>query len=213
MKKIFFIAVLSSLLLASPGKADKWNVDVAHSTLSFEITHMVISKAKGRFTDFNGVINFEGEDIAKGSVEITAKTASVDTDNEDRDEHLRSAEFFETEKYPVMSFKSTKVGEVKEGKFALTGDLTIKDVTKEVTFDCIFRGVVNDPWGNTRTGFSAVTTINRQDFNVAWSSVLEGGGLTLGNDVEIKLEIEAIKAKPKAESKAKPESGSEEATE
>jgi len=196
MKKSLLIAVASLLMFASAGKAEKWNIDVAHSTLTFEITHLVISKAKGRFTDFNGSINFDGKDISNGSVEIVAQITSVDTDNEDRDDHLRSEEFFEAEKYPTMSFKSTKISDVKAGKFKLTGDLTIKDVTKAVVFDCEFRGVVNDPWGYTRAGFSASTTINRQDFNVSWSSLLEGGGLTLGNDVELKLEREATKAKP-----------------
>jgi polyisoprenoid-binding protein YceI len=203
MKKTLLVVVASLMLTASAAnvaRAEKWNIDVAHSTLTFEVSHMVISKAKGRFTDFTGSIHFKGEDVADGSVEIVAQTASVDTDNEDRDKHLRSDEFFETEKYPTMSFKSTKVGKVKDGKFTLTGNLTIKDVTKEVTFDCEFRGVVKDPWGNTRSGFSAATTINRQDFNVSWSSLLDGGGLTLGNDVDLKLEIEATKAKPEEKS-------------
>ncbi len=202
MKKTLLIAVSALMIMATPGKADKWNIDVAHSTLTFEVSHLVISKAKGRFTDFTGSIDFDGKDISKGKVEIIAQIASVDTDNEDRDEHLRSAEFFDAEKYPTMSFKSTKVSDVKDGKFKLTGDLTIKNVTRSVTFDCEFRGVVNDPWGNTRAGFSAATTIDRQNFNVSWSSILEGGGLALGNDVKLILEFEATKAKPKKSEEA-----------
>ncbi len=208
MKRVLLLTMALSLLSISASHAEKWDVDVAHSTLTFEVSHMVISKAKGRFTDFTGAINFKGEEISKGSVEIIAKTASVDTDNEDRDKHLNSEDFFESEKYPTLSFKSTKVGEVKDGKFSLTGDLTIKDVTKEVVFECEFRGMVSDPWGNTRTGFSAMLTIDRRDFHVGGSSLLEGGGLALGHDVKISLEIEAVKAKAEDESKsdAKPDS-------
>jgi len=208
MKKIVVTLALAVLALGASAQAETWNIDASHSSVSFEVTHMVISKVRGRFTDFSGVINFDGKDISHGSVKVSAKTASVNTDNEDRDEHLRSDEFFDAETYPTMTFTSTKVSEVKDGKFKLTGDLTIKDVTKEVTFDCEFPGVVKDPWGNTRAGFSAETTINRQDFGVTWSTVLEGGGLALGNDVDLKLEFEAIKAKPKdqTETDSKPES-------
>ncbi len=209
MKKMIAVATLAFLTLSSNASAETWNIDPAHSSITFEVTHMVISKVRGRFTDFSGAVNFDGKDISHGSVSVTAKTASVNTDNEDRDEHLRSDEFFDAEKYPTMTFKSTKVSDIKDGKFKLTGDLTIKDVTKEVTFDCEFRGVVNDLWGNIRAGFSAETTINRQDFNVSWSAVLEGGGLALGNDVDLKLEFEAIKAKPKAEGESAADSKAE----
>jgi len=208
MKKTILLTTATIMLLASVASAEKWNVDATHSSVSFEVSHMVISKAQGRFTDFGGVINFEGEDIANGSVEFTIQTASVDTDDESRDGHLRSEDFFEAEKFPTISFKSTKISEVKNGKFKLTGNFTMKDVTKEVTFDCVFRGVMKGKRGS-KSGFSASATINRQDFNVSFSKLLDGGGLAVGNDVDLKIEIEANQAKEETKEEGKKEEKSE----
>jgi polyisoprenoid-binding protein YceI len=126
---------------------------------------------------------------------LTVQIASIDTDNENRDKHLRSPDFFDAAKFPTMTFKTSKVVKGEGNKFQLVGDLTIKDVTKQVTFDCEFHGTVVDPQGGTRAGFSAEATINRQDFNIKWSNVLETGGLVVSDDVTIDLEIEAVKAK------------------
>lgn len=193
MRKGIVTAASLLLVLASLARAEKWEIDVAHSSVGFSVRHMVVTKTHGKFNDFTGYIDFDGENVEKGSVEITARIASIDTDNKKRDDHLRSPEFFDAEKFPTMIFKSKKVIKGSGSEFKLVGDLTIKDVTKDVTFDCEFNGVINDPVGNTRAGFSAVVKINRQDFNVKWSKSLDAGGLVVGDEVKINLEIEAVK--------------------
>lgn len=201
MKRFAFVTVLvvMSIGFASIGFADVWNIDVTHSSIGFSVRHMVISKAKGEFGDYSGTVNFDGKNLADGSVELTIQMASIDTKSEGRDKHLKSPEFFDVEKFPTMTFKSKKIVPAKDGMFAMVGDLTIKDVTKEVTLDCEFNGSATDPWGNERAGFSASVTIDRQDFNVKFDSSLKDGRLLVGNDVTISLEIELIKAKPEAE--------------
>lgn len=199
VKKIIATALLlifSSAAVSAQDSAEKkegvWSVDNAHSSVSFSVRHMVIAKTKGDFKDFEGTVHYDGNSFKGSSAEFTIKVASLDTDNEKRDEHLRSADFFDVEKYPDMTFKSTKVIPVDENNFKLVGDLTIKDVTREVTFDCEFYGSTADPWGNTRAGFSARSSINRQDFNITWSKALETGGLVVGDEVEIMMELELV---------------------
>lgn len=192
-KKSLFMLLLV-FAISSISSAASWNVDVAHSSVGFSVRHMVVSKTKGNFDEFTGKIEFDGKDVAAGSVEFTVQTASVDTDDEKRDEHLRSADFFEAETYPVMTFKSKKITATGT-KFKMVGDLTIKDVTKEVTFDCEFSGALDDPWGNTRAGFSASSKIDRKEFNIAFGKVMDNGGLVVGDEVTIEVELELIKAK------------------
>ncbi len=195
-------ALLVLLLAFAVGgtQAATWNIDQAHSSVGFTVRHMVISKITGKFNDFDGTVEFDGEDLSSGKAQVTVRMASVDTDNEKRDDHLRTGDFFEVEKYPTMTFKSTRVSNVDGDKFRLTGILTLKDVSKEVIFDCKFNGKLNDPWGNVRAGFSAETEINRQDFNVSFSKVLDGGGLVVSDNVRINLELELIQAKEQAAS-------------
>jgi len=195
MLKKLLIFITAIMIFAVGAQAETWTVDATHSSIGFSVSHLVISKTRGNFRDFEGTINFDGKNLAGGSVEVSAKIASVDTDDEKRDGHLKSNEFFDGGKYPTMSFKSTGVVVGSGSEFKLVGDLTIKDVTKEVTFDCEFVGVVADPWGNTRAGFSAATTIDRQDFGVSWNKTLDAGGLMVGNDVKITLELEAVQMK------------------
>ncbi len=202
MKPRMTLTLLFTALLASQAPAETWQIDVPHSSVNFSVRHLVISKARGRFKKFSGSIEFDGKKTQAGSVELTVQMESIDTNDEDRDDHLRSADFFETDKYPTMIFKSTDVGELKDGKFTLTGELTIKDVTKSVVFECEVHGVlVKGPRGNARYGFSAKTNINRQDYNVSWSKTMDSGGLMLGNEVEISIEIEAVLPKEKTEEK------------
>jgi polyisoprenoid-binding protein YceI len=178
------------LALAATGlQAAEWQIDAPHSSVQFKVSHLVISKVVGSFTDFSGKLSFDGKDVSGGSIQMTIQVASIDTDNADRDGHLTSPDFFEAEKYPEMSFKSKSVSKAEGGKFGLTGDLTIKGVTKEITFDCEFHGSV-DFMGTSKAGFSAETTIDRQDFGLSWSRALETGGLVVGNEVEISLELE-----------------------
>ena len=191
-RRIVIIMVVIAAMAVTVN-ARKWEFDKAHSTIGFSVRHMVISKTTGGFEDYSGNVFFSGENFDKGNVEITIQIASINTENQKRDDHLRSADFFNAEKFPTMTFMSKKVISEGDDKFKIIGDLTIKDVTKEVVLDVEFHGVVTDPWGNTKAGFTAGTTINRQDFNVAWDNKLKDGSLIVGNDIDINLEIELAK--------------------
>ena len=178
------------LIWATLSQAADWMVDPDHSFVTFEVRHLVISKARGQFGDFTATVSFDEANLEKGSVEMVVQTKSIDTDNADRDKHLSSPEFLDVENHPTMTFKSKKIARGEGNSFEIRGDLTIRGVTKEVTFECEFHGIAKDPWGNTKAGFSATTTINRQDFNVSWSKKLDTGGLVVGDDVKINLELE-----------------------
>jgi len=186
------IFMLAFMFLALSASAQKWEVEKVHSSVGFSVKHLVISKVKGNFKDFSGTINFDGKNWDKASAEMTVMMGSVDTDDEKRDAHLKSADFFDTETFPEMSFKSKKVIKGEGDAFKLVGDLTIRGVTKEVTFDCEFNGVA-DFMGTTKAGFSAKAKINRQDYGVNWNKTLDTGGVVVGNEVEIYLELEANK--------------------
>ena len=189
LKRILF-TVAAVIAMISAVDAAEWKIDAAHSTVGFEVRHLVISRLRGQFQEFDCRLKFDASALEAGSVEFTVQTASIDTDNEDRDKHLRTGEFFDTENHPTMTFKSSKVIKGDENKFKLVGDLTIRGVTKEVVFDCEFYGAVKDPWGNTKSGFSAHTEINRQDFKVSWSKSLDSGGLVVGDMVNITVDVE-----------------------
>lgn len=200
MMKKLFSTMLVLAILASSAFAAEWKVDKTHSSISFKVRHMVVSKVKGGFDDFSGTIKFDGKDLNAASVEVTIDAASVDTENESRDDHLKSPDFFDVANNPSITFKSTKV--VADGdNFKLTGDMMMKGVTKEVVFDVEFSGIMTDAKGNSKAGFSASATINRQDFNVSFSKVLDNGGLAVGNDVEVDLEFELNKVIPESDKK------------
>jgi len=192
LKRILALTIAVFLIISIAAGAATWKVDPVHSSVGFKVRHLVVAKTSGEFTDFEGTIEFDGKDLASGSVSLSINVASVNTDNEKRDNHLRSPDFFDAEKFPTMTFVSTSVILGEGDKFQLVGNMTIKDVTKEVTFDCEFYGAMNDPWGNQRAGFAASTTIDRQEFNVSYNKAIETGGLIAGNEVEIFLEVEAI---------------------
>jgi polyisoprenoid-binding protein YceI len=173
----------------SPGT---WNVDPSHSALSFSARHLMISKVRGHFASFGGEIEVT-EDPLASTVHAVADTASITTGDESRDGHLKSADFFDVEHYPTLSFVSTSI-EQDGSDFRLAGLLTVKDITKPVVFDLEFDGVTTDPWGNTKAGFSAETEINRKDFGLEWNVALETGGVLVGEKVKIQLDIEAVKA-------------------
>jgi polyisoprenoid-binding protein YceI len=176
-----------------PGGA--YSIDPAHSLIGFAVRHLEINWVEGRFKDFKGTINYDEKDVTKSTVEFTAQVASVDTEVEARDKHLRTADFFDVEKYPEMSFKSTRV-ERKAKAFVLHGDLTLKGVTKPVQFPFTMTGAVKDPWGNTRFGVEAETKINRRDFGVNYGNAF-AGGLDVGNEVAITLRLEVVLPAPK----------------
>ena len=191
------LSVLMAVMILITGStmAQTWNIDKAHSSVGFSVRHLVIGKVNGYFRDFDAKAVFDGKNIEAGSVEATVKIASIDTDNPGRDEHLSSPDFFDAATYPTMTFKSKKITKGAGDAFTMIGDLTMKNVTKEVTFTGEFNGVINDPWGNTRAGMTASTTINRQDFNVSWANKLQDGSMIVGNDVVITLEVELTEAK------------------
>jgi polyisoprenoid-binding protein YceI len=179
---------LTDIQLPSPGA---WELDPTHSHAEFVVRH-VMSKVRGRFTDFSGVISV-AEQSEQSSVEAVIQAASVDTHHADRDQHLRSLDFFDVEQYPTITFRSKRV-ELGEGnRFQLIGDLTIRDVTREVALDAEYHGTSPDPWGGERAGFSASTEVDREDFGLKWNMALDPGGFVLGNKVRLELEVEAVR--------------------
>ncbi|MFN8011480.1 MAG: YceI family protein [Holophagaceae bacterium] len=181
--------------------ADTYKIDPAHSEIGFKVRHF-LSKTPGRFAKFQGTIQIDEKDLAKSTVEVSIETASVNTDNEARDKHLRSADFFDAEKFPAMTFKSTSVREVAKGRLEVTGDLTLRGVTRRITFPITNVGVINSPFGDVRAGFvDGTLKLNRKDFGVSWNKVLDTGGTMLSDEVEIALNIEAVKQAPKGTAK------------
>jgi len=172
-----------------------WNFDVAHSSVNFSVRHLMVSKVKGSFGSFRGQLQLEGDSLIPSSVDVSIDTASIETGVEDRDKHLRSADFFDVEKFPTMTFKSKRVEKPSSEGFQLVGDLSLHGVTKEVTLDVEIGGRQKDPWGSERVGYSATTRIDRKDFGLTWNQALEAGGIMVGDRVDITLEVEAVLAK------------------
>ncbi len=169
-----------------------WKLDPAHSELSFTVRHLMISKVRGTFESFDVTI-VTAEDPAQSTVEATIDVASVNTKVEPRDQHLRTSDFFLVEEYPTATFRSTSIaGDAKTGEFTVVGDLTLRGVTKSITLTGEFGGVLTDGTGTTKAGASATTKINRLDFGVNWNAALEAGGMTLGDEVTINIELEVV---------------------
>jgi len=174
----------------------QYEVDLDHSVVGFEVAHMVISKTTGRFTDYQGFIIMDPDKKEVKAIEAIIQTESVNTNHKKRDDHLRSPDFFNVKKHPAMTYKMksyTKTG----NQYTAVGDLTLLGVTKEIILVGTFNGVVTDPGGNTRAGFTAEGTINHKDFGMQWTKLLDNGGLVVGDNIKIKLEIETIKEKKK----------------
>jgi polyisoprenoid-binding protein YceI len=170
-----------------------WAIDAAHSQVGFAVKHLMISTVRGRFTGVAGTVQVDERDWTKSIANITIDTATVGTGQSDRDAHLRSADFFDVEKYPAITFVSTRIEPGDKGHFTLVGDLTIHGVTREVALACTEEGRGGDPWGGERIAFSATTAIDRRDFGLTWSQALETGGLVVSNVVKISLEVEFVK--------------------
>ncbi len=168
-----------------------WNIDASHSLAEFSVKHMMVSTTKGQFGDVSGVIAFDPNDLTASSVEATIGVASITTRDEKRDGHLRSADFFDVENHPSITFQSTKIVKTDDDEYDVHGDLTIRGVTRQVVLEMEFNGVGKNPWGIQVAGFSAKTKIDRQDFGLTWSVALETGGVLVSNDVKVHLEIEA----------------------
>jgi polyisoprenoid-binding protein YceI len=172
--------------------AGTYALDPGHTTVEFVGRHLMITKVRGRFTEFTGEVVI-GETPEESSVDVTIQTASVDTSDDKRDAHLRSADFLDAEKYPTMTFRSTAVSLERDGTARVTGDLTIKDVTRPVTLEVEFDGAQTDPWGGQRLGFSAHTEIDREDWGLTWNVALETGGVVVGKKIRLELNVEAVK--------------------
>ncbi|MDX1365084.1 MAG: YceI family protein [Arenibacter latericius] len=166
----------------------KWIIDTAHSEISFKVKHMMISTVTGHFEDYNATVETETDNFINADFNFTAKTASINTKNKDRDAHLKSDDFFNAEKYPEMTFKSKSF----DGS-TLIGDLTIRDVTKEIELNVDFNGIAVDPYGQTKAGFEATGSINRKDFNLTWSAVTEAGSIVVSDTVKLLVDLQFIK--------------------
>jgi polyisoprenoid-binding protein YceI len=180
---------------SSPTTTTTWNIDPAHSSAEFKVTHMMISHVKGHFAKVTGTLTLDESKLANSRVEALIEAASLETRDVQRDAHLKSADFFDVEKFPTLSLKSTAIRLVRDGELAIEGDLTIRDVTRKVVFSA--EGPtppVKDPWGNTRVGVSATTKISRKDFGLTWNAALESGGLLVGDEVTITLDVQFVKA-------------------
>ncbi len=190
------LALAAVLAVAAPAvRAETYEIDASHSQVGFRIRHLV-GKVPGRFTSFSGTVDYTAGKPKSWKVDATIDPASINTDNAKRDGHLKAADFFDVEKHPTLTFKSTKVTNVKGDAAKLHGDLTIHGVTKPVVLDLEIGGTTKDPWGNTRSGFSATGTINRKDFGIVWNKTLDAGGVMLGDDVALSLDIEAVLKAP-----------------
>ena len=171
-----------------------WTIDKSHSQIGFAVKHMMISTVRGQFKDFDAQLEIDDNDLTHSYLDGAVKTVSVDTQDERRDGHLRSADFFDAEKYPVMKFVSTRIEKKGEDQYHVTGDLTIKDVTREATFNVTEEGRGKDPWGGQRIGFSGQLTVNRKDFGLNWNVALEAGGWLVQDQVKITIDLEVVQA-------------------
>lgn len=193
MNRFLSIAMLLVLVTGFALSQATWKLDKAHSQVKFAVSHMVIAEVTGRFTDFDVAMASMKDDLTDATIEATIKTASLNTDNERRDGHLRSDDFFNAEKYPEIKFKSTSVEKAGKDLYKVHGDLTMRDITKPVVLDMKFRGTIKDGRGNTRAGFKATTAINRFEFGTQWDTKLDTGEFIAGAEVEVTLLMEFMK--------------------
>jgi polyisoprenoid-binding protein YceI len=170
-----------------------WTIDPANSQVEFAVRHLMISTVRGRFAGVKGSVVTDDSDPRTAQVDVTIDVHTIDTREAQRDAHLRSADFFDAEKFPVLTFKGTRVTDVKADRFKLVGDLTMHGVTREVTLDVTSEGRGKDPWGGERAGYSAVAKVNRSDFGLTWNQVLETGGIAVGDEIKISLDLELVK--------------------
>lgn len=184
-----------STLVAAPTAVSTWNLDPAHSVAEFKVKHMMISNVKGQFTKLAGTLKFDEQDITASTVEASIDAGSIHTRDEQRDAHLKSVDFFDVEKFLALTFKSSAIARQSDDELAVTGDLTIHGITRKVVFTV--EGptpAAKDPWGNTRLGLSATTKINRKDFGLTWNAALETGGILVGDEITITLDVQFVKA-------------------
>ena len=170
-----------------------WNIDPAHTSVEFAVRHLMITTVKGRFTDVKGTVRTDS-DPTKGHVDVTIGVASIDTREAQRDTHLRSADFFDAENFPTITFRSTRIENVAGNRFTLVGDLSIHGVTQEISLDATEEGRGKDPWGGERAGFSATAKVKRSAFGLTWNQLLEAGGVAVGDEIKLSIDAELVKA-------------------
>jgi polyisoprenoid-binding protein YceI len=173
---------------------NNWNIDAAHSGINFSVRHMLVSKVRGRFARYTGAVKIDDGDITRSAVEVTIDASSIDTGTPERDAHLRSPDFFDVEKFPVLRYQSKRIEKLSDDRYRVVGDLTIRDVTREVPLEVEYGGQTKDPWGNERSGFVARASLDRKDFGLRWNQALEAGGVLVGDRVDIELDVQAVKA-------------------
>lgn len=194
MKKA--LLALFAFLIVSANAQTIWKMDKNHSQVNFTVSHMVFSEVSGTFKNFDVMFDAAKDDFTDAKIEATIKTGSIDTQNENRDKHVKSDDFLNVEKFPEMKFKSTKIEQTGKDTYKITGDLTIRDITKSVTLDTKYKGSIKDTHGNTRVAFKATTTIDRFEFGTKWNRELDSGGLIAGKEIEITLIVELMKQNP-----------------
>lgn len=195
MKHILALLALGLIITAGAAGQTTWTVDHSHSNLKFSVAHLVVTDVEGNFKIYSGKVQSATQDFSDARVEFTVDVNSINTENEKRDAHLKSDDFFNAEKFPQATFKSTSWKKTGEKTYAVEGDLTIRNITKRILFQAVYGGTIVDPWGNTKAGFKATTTINRFDFDLKWNAIAEAGGAVVGKDVAITLNLELTQEK------------------
>ncbi len=174
-------------------KTNAWNFDPAHSAVTFSVRHLVLSKVRGRFAAWRGTVQLDEEDLTHSRVEVSIDAASIETGSADRDAHLRSQDFFDVERFPSLGFRSDRIEALGGDRYRVHGELTIRDVTRDVVLESELSGKAIDPWGNQRVAFTAKTAIDRGDFGLKWNQALETGGVLVGERVDIEIDVQAVK--------------------
>lgn len=173
----------------------EWKVDASHSNIGFSVSHLVISSVSGNFKNFDITVKAKDDSFKDAYIEFSADVKSINTGNDKRDEHLKSDDFFNADKFPKIKFVSKSFKKVSGNKYKLTGDFTMRDVTKQITLDVVLNGVVKDPWGNTKAGFKITGSVNRFDYNLKWNTMMEAGGAVVGKSVDLICNVELTKSK------------------
>jgi len=189
-KTLFLLIIIAGFINAQT----KWTFDKSHSKVQFKVTHMVISEVTGQFKSYDGTVETSKDDFTDAKINFTIDVNSIDTDNQQRDTHLKSDDFFNAEKFPKINFVSKSFKKVGDKKYKLVGDLTIRNITKQVELDVVYNGTVKDPWGNIRAGFKVTGQVNRFDYGLKWNALLELGGAVVGENVDIIIDVELIKS-------------------
>ncbi len=192
-KSLLFFAFAIAFNFAVSAQTTNWALDASHSSIQFNVTHLVISEVTGKFNKFDVSVKSDKADFTDAKISFTTETNSIDTDNADRDKHLQSDDFFNAEKFPQIKFVGKTFKKGKGNKYTLTGDLTIRDVTKAVTLDVIYGGTVVDPWKNTKAGFKISGKISRKEFGLKWNTLTEAGGAVVGDEIELIGKLELVK--------------------